>query len=301
LSVIVFIGDKMNEIPNVAPTVTMAKKNPLAAFYRQPKIYVSLPSKGKFYAPGSLDVSTDNQYPVFAMTAKDELMFKTPDALLSGQSTVELIKSCIPAIIDPWKMPAIDLDFALIAIRIATYGEKMEVGCECPYCKAENSYELNLSDWFSVFNNFEYNEIVDADPLVVHIRPYSYREITKTSIKTMEQQRIFQIINDEELSDEVKLDKFGASFIKLTELTVDIVADCISKIDTPDGSVDDKAMIREFIHNTSKDLFEKISSHINAIKSQIELKEQNVQCSECEKPFTMPVSMDQANFFGVKS
>jgi hypothetical protein len=35
------------------------------------------------------------------MTAKDELMFKTPDALLNGQSTVEVVKSCIPAIQDP--------------------------------------------------------------------------------------------------------------------------------------------------------------------------------------------------------
>ena len=120
----------MSQIPNVA----MPKKNPLSGFFRQPKIYVRLPSKGKFYPDGSLDASADGQYPVYAMTAKDELMFKTPDALLSGQSTVELIKSCIPAILDPWSMPSIDLDFALIAIRIATYGDKMEVGCNCPHC-----------------------------------------------------------------------------------------------------------------------------------------------------------------------
>ena len=31
------------------------KKNPLTSFYRQPKIYVKLPSKGEFYPPGSLE------------------------------------------------------------------------------------------------------------------------------------------------------------------------------------------------------------------------------------------------------
>jgi len=77
---------------------TQPKKNPLASFYRQPKIYVRLPSKGEFYTPGSLDVSENGEYPVYAMTAKDELLFKTPDALLNGTSTVELIKSCIPAL-----------------------------------------------------------------------------------------------------------------------------------------------------------------------------------------------------------
>ncbi len=287
----------MSEITN--PTQT--KRNPLAGFYRQPKIYVTLPSKGKFYPQGALDQSANDQYAVYAMTAKDELMFKTPDALLSGQSTVELIKSCIPAILDPWSMPSIDLDFALIAIRIATYGEKMEVGCNCPHCNAENSYEIDLTAWFQIFNSFVYEDKVNADPLVVHIRPYSYREITKTSIKTLEQQRIFNIVNDENMSDEEKLEKFGKSFVKLTELTVDLIADCITQIDSPEGPVTDKSIIKDFINNCTKDIFDKIAIHVTSIKDQIEFKAQDVQCGECNKEFSLPITMDQANFFGVKS
>jgi hypothetical protein len=297
MSVNIFTGDKMNQFSNLA----QPKKNPLAGFYRQPKIYVSLPSKGQFYPAGSLDVSADGQYPVYAMTAKDELMFKTPDALLSGQSTVELIKSCIPSILDPWVMPNIDLDFALIAIRIATYGDKMEIGCNCPHCNAENSYDIDLTAWFGVFNNFVYSSHINIDPLTVHIRPYTYREVTKTAIKSMEQQRIFQVINDENLSDEDKLEKFGKSFIKLTELTVDIIADCITQIDAPDGSVDDKAMIKDFISNCSKDVFDQIQKHVVSMKDQIEFKAQDVTCGECNKEFSLPVTMDQANFFAVKS
>lgn len=288
----------MNQIPNV--TINQ-KKNPLSGFFRQPKIYVRLPSKGKFYPNGSLDVSSTGEYPVYAMTAKDELMFKTPDALLTGQSTVELIKSCIPSIIDPWAMPAIDLDFALIAIRIATYGEKMEVGCNCPHCNAENTYDVNLSAWFSKFDSFEYVDNINVDPLLVHIRPYSYRELTKTSIKTMEQQRIFQVINDDNMSDEEKLDKFGKSFIKLTELTVDIIADCITQIDAPEGTVTDKSMIKEFINNCPRDIFDVISNHVTHMKDQLDLKSQNVTCSECQKSFDLPITMDQSNFFAVKS
>lgn len=287
----------MDQIPNQM----QQKKNPLAGFFRQPKIYVQLPSKGKFYAPGSLDVSANEEYPVFAMTAKDELLFKTPDALLSGQSTVELIKSCIPAILNPWAMPNIDLDFALIAIRIATYGDKMEVGCACPHCNADNSYDIDLTKWFAVFNNFVYETDIPIDSLTVHVRPYTYKEVTKTAIKTLEQQRIFQIINDDSLSDEVKLERFGQSFIKLTELTVDIIADCITAIDTPDGSVSDKAMIKEFIGNCAKDIFERIQNHVVQMKEKIQFETQNVTCGECTKAFSLPVTMDQANFFDVKS
>jgi hypothetical protein len=277
------------------------KKNPLINFYRQPKIYVRLPSKGEFYEPGSLDLSENGEYPVYAMTAKDELLFKTPDALLNGTSTVELIKSCIPAILNPWVMPNIDLDFALIAIRIATYGDKMDVGTNCPHCDAENSYDMDLTAWLDIFNNFIYNTDIVVDPLTVHVRPYTYKEVTKTALKSMEQQRIFQVINDDSLSDEIKLEKFGASFLKLTELTVDVIADCITAIDTPDGSVSDKAMIKEFISNCSKDIFQKIQDHVVQMKELIEFKAQNVTCGECSKPFSLPVTMDQSNFFAVKS
>jgi hypothetical protein len=76
-------------------------------------------------------------------------MFKTPDALITGQASVEVIKSCIPAIKNPWLMPALDVDFALIAIRIATYGDSMEITTKCPSCETENEYDVNLSDWLS--------------------------------------------------------------------------------------------------------------------------------------------------------
>ena len=276
------------------------KKNPLANFYRQPKIYVRLPSKGEFYAPGSLDVSENGEYPVYAMTAKDELLFKTPDALLNGTSTVELIKSCIPAILNPWVMPNIDLDFALIAIRIATYGDKMEVGTSCPHCNADNSYDMDLTAWFDVFNQFVYEKDIPIDQLTVHVRPYTYKEVSKTALKSMEQERIFQVINDDSLSDEQKLEKFGASFLKLTELTVDIIADCITSIDAPDGSVTDKDMIKDFIANCSKDVFQRIQDHVVQMKERIEFKAQSVTCGECDEQFSLPITMEQPNFFALK-
>jgi hypothetical protein len=198
-------------------------------------------------------------------------------------------------------MPSIDLDFALIAIRIATYGDKMEVGCKCPHCEAENNYDIDLTTWFSVFNNFQYEKEIPIDQLTVHVRPYTYKEVTKTAIQTMEHQRIFQIINDDSLTDEVKLERFGASFIKLTELTVDIIADCITAIDAPEGTVTDQAMIKDFISNCAKDVFEKIQKHVIQMKDNIQFEAQNVTCGECSKSFSLPITMDQANFFAVKS
>lgn len=277
------------------------KVNPLASYFRQPKIYIRLPSGGEFYPPGSLDISATGEYPVFAMTAKDELMFKTPDALLSGQSTVEVIKSCIPAILDPWKMPTVDIDAVLIAIRVATYGEVMEVETNCPNCNAENSYGVNLVNWLGGLADFKYESQIFVDPLVVHIRPYTYQELTKTSLKTLEQQRVFDVINDEKMSDEEKISRFNDSFVKITSMTVNIIATCISKIESPAGVVTDQEMILDFINNAPKDVFDKISVHLQDLKGKIELTPQDAKCAECDTEFVMPVTMDQSNFFAVRS
>ena len=85
------------------------EQNPLRKYFRQPKVYITLPSRGNYYPDGVLNMPETNELPVFAMTAKDELIIKTPDALLNGQATVDIIKSCIPAINNPWHMPSVDL------------------------------------------------------------------------------------------------------------------------------------------------------------------------------------------------
>lgn len=275
--------------------------NPLTKYFRQPKIYIRLPSAGNFYPPGALDKSTNDEYAVFAMTAKDELILKTPDALLSGQSTVEVIKSCIPAIKDPWKMPTLDVDTALLSIRIATYGENMDVTSTCPKCETANDYVINLTELLSKVSGVSYEPTIQISELIVHIRPYSYQEMSKTALKTFEQQRIIQVISDDNIDNEKKLSLFNESFLKLTALTVDIIAGCIRQIDTPDGSVSDPTQIKEFVDNCPKEIFDQLSDHVKQMKSNNELEPMKVKCSSCEHEYSQPVAMDQSSFFGSRS
>lgn len=277
------------------------KANPLTKYFRQPKIYIRLPSNGEFYPPGALDKSANDEYAVYAMTAKDELIMKTPDALLSGQSTVEVIKSCVPAIKDPWKMPTLDVDTVLLSIRIATYGENMDVSSTCPNCETSNDYVINLTELLGKVSKLSYEPIIVIDELTVHIRPYSYQEMSKTALKTFEQQRIFQVINNDDLDNEKKLSMFNESFLKLTELTVDIIAGCIRQIDTPDGSVSDIKMIKDFIDNCPKDIFDRLQNHIKQMKTNNELAPMSVKCTSCSHDYQQPIAMDQSSFFGSRS
>ena len=100
--------------------------NPLSNYFRKPEIYVKLPSQGRWYPPNTLQMNDQGEVGVMPMTARDELIIRTPDALLNGQATVDVIKSCVPDIKDPWQMPAMDLDSILLGLRIASYGENVE-------------------------------------------------------------------------------------------------------------------------------------------------------------------------------
>ena len=293
---------KKDEQVDIAPTVTVtqAPANPLSGYYRQPKIYIRLPSQGNYYPEGSLDVSENGDYPVFAMTAKDELMLKTPDALLSGESTVSVIKSCIPAIRQPWKMPTIDVDSALLGIRIATYGEDMDVFANCPSCKEENKYTIPLTPYVNQGPAAWKDQITVGD-LIFNLVPYDYKQMTKANIKTLEEQRVFSIVNDEEMSDEEKMVKFQKSFVKLTNMTVDTIADVVTAIETPQGKTDNKDQIRDFLNNCDKEIFQGLTDHLSDIKGRQGIPDQKVKCEKCSHEWDLPVTMDQANFFADRS
>ena len=118
--------------------------NPLRQFFRQPAIYIKLPSLGNHWPKDTLAMPDNGELPVLPMTAIDEITARTPDALFNGTAVTELIKSCVPCIKDPWSIPTIDLDAILIAIRAATNGNLLDIESTCPSCNESASYNVNL-------------------------------------------------------------------------------------------------------------------------------------------------------------
>ncbi len=278
--------------------------NPLSKYFRQPKIYLRLPSKGRFYPPGTLDMPESGELPVFAMTAKDELMFKTPDALINGEATVDVIKSCIPNIKNPWMMPSIDSDAVLIAIRLATYGEKLEINTKVPGTGESKDFEIDLRTLLDQLISFNYENLIPvSDSLTVEIRPTTYKEFTQNALKTFEEQRIFQLVNDDTIPDEKKLQAFANSFKKLTNLTIDLVVNSVVAIDTPDGRVTDRGFITEFFSNADRSTFDAIIKHLEKMKSDSSIKPMKVKATPEEveagapEEYEIPITFDQSNFF----
>jgi len=277
--------------------------NPLQKYFRQPKIYLSLPSNGKYYPAGSLEISENGEYPVFPMTARDEIMIKTPDALLNGQATASVITSCIPAIKDPFNMPSMDLDACLIAIRIATYGEMMEVSIKVPVTGEDKDFDLDLRIMLDQFSNVDYNSAIQLDGMIVNLRPLTYGEFTETSRKTFDEQRIFNVINDTDMAEGDKLATFTESFKKLTDLTILTLEKSIASIEVGDDVVTDQAHIKEFIANTDQGLFESVTNHIEEQRTKFQVKPLVVDATPEEieagvpETYEVPVTFDQSSFF----
>jgi len=285
-------------------TQTFTKPNPLASYMRQPKIYISLPSNGNYWAPNSIIVPENGQFPVYSMTAKDELLFKTPDALMNGQAVVDVIQSCMPNIKNAWACPSIDMDTILIAIRMATYGEKMPLKHNIPVINEEVDYEMDLTVLLNKQQQNKWIEQIAIDQnFIIFVRPLTYKHMAKTNIKSFETTRILNMVQDDSVPEEKKLEIFNESFSNLTRITVDLVADSIFKIVIGEEEVTDPKFISEFISNSDKDIFKKIQNHLSELKDINEIKPleftttEEQQAAGAPAVYTMPLSFNNSDFF----
>ena len=282
------------------------KPNPLMNFMRQPKIYIKLPSNGAYWPSGSIIIPENNELAVYSMTANDELLFKTPDALFNGQSIVDVIQSCIPSIKDAWKTPNLDLDAILIAIRIATYGEQMDITHTVPNTTEEVTHAIDLRTLLDqLYNNAKWEETVRInDDLTCFVAPLTYKHTTLASMKTFETQRLIQAVNNDGITDEQKLEIFNKSFKAMSEVTLAIVVDSITAIQTPETVVEDKLFIKEFLQNADTSLYKKIEDHIKHMKAVLGLKPFDIESTPeqiemgAPKKYQLPIQLDTADFFG---
>lgn len=280
----------MQPVSSIIPT------NPLRKYYRQPKIFVALPSKGVYYSEGAFNGDSSN-VPIFGMNGMDEILYKTPDALFSGEATIKVIESCCPYIKDAASMPTLDVDTLIIAIRIATFGEKITYNHTCPSCGTANDFEIDLRSILEYFSNLKYENIVEVGDLKVTIRPLTYKELTQINIENFKLQKMLiqlDLIGDEE-QKQAKVDEI---YKKLADLQTELFITSIESVQIPDGVVNEKEFIADWVRNSERELYSKIKEKLEANKNSWEVPKQQVQCAACGTPDKLEINLDQSSFFG---
>jgi hypothetical protein len=271
--------------------------NPLTQYFRQPAIYVKLPSDGKFYPEGTLDMPANHELPVYPMTAIDEITYRTPDALFNGNAVVNVIKSCIPAIRDPWAIPAMDVDTILVAIRIASYGHTMEIDTACPHCKEEASYGLDLRMVMEGMRAPDYNKPIKDGDLEIYFKPMTYKNLNDNNQRQFEEQKILQVLPNADIPEEQRMSALSEALLKLTSITVSAIAQSIAAVKTPDSLVSESEHIEDMLKNCDRRLFGKIRDHIIDVKSVGEIQPMKLKCNSCEKEYQQAITLDMTNFF----
>ena len=271
--------------------------NPLSQYFRQPSIYVKLPSGGQHYADGAIDMPANGELPVYPMTAIDEITYRTPDALFNGNAVTNVIKSCVPAIRDPWAIPAMDVDSILVAIRIASYGHNMEMSTTCPHCENEADYGLDLRTILEQIKTPDYSKPVVAGDLQIFFKPMTYKNLNDNNQKQFEEQKLLQVLPDSDMPDTDKMTAMSAALVKLTHITIDALSQSVAAVKTPDGLVSEPGFIEEMLKNCDRRLFAQIRDHIINVKSQAEIQPIKLKCSACEKEYQQAVTLDMTSFF----
>lgn len=278
----------------------MGENNPLQKYFRQPAIYVKLPSDGKFYPPGTLEMPANGEIPIYPMSAIDEILSRTPDALFNGSAVTQLFQSCVPNIKDPWAIPQIDIDLLLTAIKIASYGHEMEMSTTCPHCNDTTDYSLDLRTVIDKYGSPDYKKSLDMGDMQIYFKPLNYFQINEMSKKQFEQQKALQIAtSDAEGQEDAKVSAMGQALTNLTMMTLGSIADSISVVKSGDDVVEDPEHIKEFIMNADSKIFNRIRDHITSMRESTEMPPLKIICSneECKKDYEQPFTLDISNFF----
>jgi hypothetical protein len=270
--------------------------NPLRQYFRRPSLHLTLPSKGSYYPQGAIEIPETGELPVYPMTAIDEITSKTPDALFNGSAVADIIKSCIPAIKDPWAVPNMDLDAILVAIRAATNGSDLEIDSACPKCENEGKYGINLIQLLSTIKADDYSNPLRIGELQIKFRPLSYKEVNDGNLAQFQMQReisAMQAIEDED----TRQAKSSEIMKMITKINMRLISSTIESISINNDVVTNREFIQEFLEHCDRNAYENVRTQVAKIRENSTTKPQKIKCVNCSHEYEQALALNITDFF----
>jgi hypothetical protein len=275
----------------------MLENNPLRQYFRRPSIYFKLPSGGRGYPPGIVNVPENGELPVYPMTAIDEMTVRTPDGLFNGDAINLLIKSCIPAVLEPLKLLTLDVDACIIAIKAAADDGKMEITTTCPACSEDTKFDINLMPLLNEISPLDYTEILKVGDLGVKFKSLMYADTNEMNLLQFQIQKtlytIDQITEDSDQKQQIMTDAIK----QMNELVLRMVSKSIEYIQTPETRVTDLAFIQDFLSNCERSVNTLIKDTSVRLREKNEIKPLDVTCPQCKHQYKQKVVLNATDFF----
>ena len=275
----------------------MNQENPLNKYFRKPKIYVTLPTGGIFNP--ELKTTLLDEVGVSAMSAIDEISLRNPEALLNGEAIRSVIESCVPTVGDPMKLCNIDIEALFLAIQYATYGNDLTHEHTCENCKEIAEYKIDVNEILNRFPSVDYIDPILFEDVNIHIRPPTLENVTRMALIDLEQKKIVQNLQkvDDDTPDMDIASKFYTSFKKIATFNVDMLANAISRIESPDAIVTDTMMISEFLQNVPTNVVQELNKAIEKIAVKPEnINKMQFKCGSCDSVDEVYLEINPINF-----
>lgn len=274
--------------------------NPLRKHFRKPEIFITLPSNGRYWPEGSLVLPVTGELPVLSMTANDELYLLAPDALINGDAIVSMIENCVPNIKNAWETPSIDLESILVAIRIASVGEKLSIESKCPNCSEEREYDVDLKALILKNDPEIWQQELEINNLIFRFRPLSFAKFNHYNQKLFEVRKQLQQVPD--LEDLDQKDQITNQIMnEFNRLDLEFLIDCITAVSIEDQVVTQTEYIREFVLNCDKRVYGKLRDHVEDLKESTRFRDIQINCGDCGHEYTTGISLDYTSFFELGS
>lgn len=271
--------------------------NPLRQFFRRPAVFLTLPSGSKFYPEGVIRQTETGELPVYPMTAIDEITARTPDALFNGEGVIQIIKSCVPDILEPWAINNVDLDAIFIAIRTASGENEMTMDSDCPKCTETNTYTVELNKILPQLKCPNFDKLLEINGLKIKFRPLTYKELNQVGIEQFQIQRAFASL--ESIEDEKqKAIKTKEAVKTVTDVTMKLVATAIEYIDTGNNKVDSKEFIMDFLVNCDNNVYVTLRDYTSVLREESQIKPMHIKCPKCSNEYEQQFTLNLTDFFG---
>ena len=112
-----------------------------------------------------------------------------------------------------------------------------------------------------------------------------------------EQQKILQQLQQQEQTDEQRMETLTKTLQQVTDLTVKAISYSIAGIRATQSLVSEQPYIEEFLKNCDSIVFSKIRDHVIQLREKSDLQPLKMTCSSCSHNFDQTLILDSANFF----
>ena len=297
-----------------------------------------LPCNPKWYTENVIDYGLNNEVEVYPMTHSDEILMHNPDALFSNNAISKIISSCVPAVKNVSKVYMPDIETLLLAIKIASVGDELEVYNVCPECfekynllseeernKLIEEKKLFIEPQAYIFDARTCLEQVDTlpdefpikinDNIKVYVKPLTLEESTKYELDNfMIQNRIqHYIAESKNIKEDVdaltdfdrwqenreKNEGFNQLLTELDGVASNMLKSAIKYITLNDEILSDEEDINDLLDNISSEKYELIKKTMEeANKSRLN-KSFNCKCNYCGYEWSnVTIDFNFSNFFG---